>query len=660
MSSGKWSSPATTNEVNGSDVQAKISYATDSAGDCTNATYSNDLSGGFIVSPSTSITYSLPSTTTCIRWEFEDKGADGPAVPRGWAFTTSPRVIQDTTAYTGSFHKEVENCINATYTKFDSTTGDTGAKCSTANIEEATPEIIITKSVTSSTLKPGDETQFILNFKHDTADSTGDIVNPTITDLLPAELEFVSWDSVTNLGSQPEPNLEIIDDWDSTGRTLLRYSWRASAPANSIKLDGSAGVDNSASFVEGSSVSIRFTVRVKSATVAGTYTNTAEIFDNSLRSTCHSGTVVDSTDLDEDTDTSEEMCRSSKSIVVLQAAVLSGEKWIKGDTTLDHINFLDPTSANNALCPDDNGFTRYPCVAQNLRGEDFEYLFKVVNVGNEPLNAYVLYDVFPYIGDIGVGEPLSLSSRGTRWRPTLQSAVEANNTVAINAMAQTGAIIEYSTASNPCRPEVSSTADETGWDNSCTDDWGTIPADLTTVTAFRINIPFGDATWTPGDEMQFKVSMKTPTNALLSDITDASNMAPAWNSFAHRVTQVSNGSRLSTAEPRMVGIVVPKGSPVSIGSIIWNDENTNGLQDSGENLVAESSTFKLLDGEGRAVTDNDNIVVQPFVSTDGNYIFSNLPEGNYSITVTLLAIIFHLINKVPMITTIRVMIQILS
>ena len=634
VSSGQWNSPATTNEVNGSDVQAQITYATDSAGDCANATYSNSLTGGFIASPSSSTTYILPSNTTCIRWEFEDKGADGPAVPRGWAFTSYPRVIQDTTAYTGAFPIEVENCVNATYTNFDLTTGDTGSKCGTANIEEATPEIIVTKSVNNSNLKPGDEAQFTLRFRHDTADSTGPTENPTITDLLPAELEFVSWDSVSGLGGESEPNLEIIDDWKGTGRTLLRYSWATTAPANSIQLDGSAGVDNPASFIEGRDVRILFTVRVKSATLANTYTNSMEFFDNSLRSTCNSGTVVDTTDLDEDTDTTEEMCRTSNAVVVLQAAVLGGEKWIKGDSTLDHINFLDPTPANNAMCPNDGGFTRYPCVAQNLRGGDFEYLFKVTNVGNEPLDEYVIYDVFPHVGDVGVGEPLSGSTRGTRWRPTLQSAVTAENAVAIAAMAQTGSVIEYSTASNPCRPELSSTADETGWDASCTDDWGTAPADLSTVTAFRIKIPFSDTSWTPGDEMQFKVHMKTPTNALLSDITDASNLAPAWNSFAHRVTQASDDSRLSTAEPRIVGIVVPKGPPVSIGSIIWNDENSNGLQDSGESLLAESTTFTLLDNEGRAVTDNDNVLVQPLVSTDGRYIFSNLPEGNYSITVT--------------------------
>jgi hypothetical protein len=633
ISSGKWNSPNTTNGR--SDVQVHIWSATDSANDCENATYSTDLSSGFIVSPSSSVTYPLNTNTTCVKWVFEDKGADGPAVPRGWKFSTAPRVIEDTTGYAGVFPIEVKNCVHATFTKFDSTTGRTSAKCGTANIEEKTPELTVLKSSDPNSLNPGDESQYTLRFKHDRVDSTGATINPIVEDLLPLIMDFVRWDSVIGLGVEAEPNLELIEDYQGTGRTLIRFSWADTAPVGSVKLDGTVGVDNPASFSETADVSIKFTVRVKAGTLVGSYSNTMQFFDNSLRNSCNGGGVVDIHDLDGDGDTTEMICEKASSLVVLEAAVLGGDKWIKGDENLSFIDTLNPSTLNNGLCPNYNGFTRYPCVAQTTRGGAFEYLFKVVNIGNEPLDNYIFYDVLPGLNDTGVGEPLATVSRDTRWNPYAISILTPTNQVAIDAMAQVGAVIEYSTASNPCLDEVSASGDETGWQGGgCTDDWGSVPIDLSTITAFRVKIPFSSTAWNPIDEMEFKLSMKAPINALVSDVTNSSKLFPAWNSFAHRITQASNGSRLPTAEPKRVGIVVPKGPSVSLGSIIWNDVDNNGIQDTGETLITDSTKFELFDSKGQVVTDNANNIVTPIVSTTGKYFFSNLPEGNYTVKVT--------------------------
>jgi len=634
VSSGQWNSPPTTQAPEGSLVKAKISFSKDSAVPCKEASYT-DLSAGFIASPSSSIVYSLDGTTTCIKWEFKDEGADGPAVPRGWKITTFPRVIQDTTGYTATLPVAVKNCLNATFKEFNGDTGDTGAQCATANIEESTPEIAIQKTVDKSELKPGDKVQYTLRFYHDRSDSTGATVNPVVTDLLPEQMEFVSWDAVEGLSGKRGPNLEKIDNYDETGRTLLRFSWRKPAPDNSVQLNGSKGVDNAESFEEGKDIKIKFTVRVKAGTLAKNYSNSMQFFDNSDRHTCNNdtvnnATVEDSDDLDGDGDKTEKICSVQSAITVLEAAVLGGSKWIRGIDDLGFVDKNNPSAEQNAMCPNDNGFTRYPCVAQTLRGENFDYLFKLQNIGNKNLKDYIFYDIFPFDGDTGVSELLSTTSRGTKWRPILQSPVTTANNNAKNS----GSVIEYSTASNPCRPEVSSSSIEDGWQNNCVDDWGEAPNDLSKVTAFRIKIPFNDTFWEPIVEMQFKATMKAPTNALLSRINDKSKLHPAWNAFAHRATRADDNDRLLTAEPPQVGIVVPAGPPVSIGSIAWIDANNNGIQDSGEGLITDTVTFKLVDKEGNSVKNNDNQVVAPISSTNGTYLFDNLPEGNYSVVVT--------------------------
>ena len=626
VTSGQWNSPATTNGA--SDVKATISYSTD-AGACEAAAYTALATN--ISSPAASQTYLLPAGTTCVRWEFSDAGPDGPAVPRGWRFTTNPKLTQNN-AYPGPYPVSVQNCVSATYTEFDLTTGNTGDSCGDLNIEEATSEVILSKETSNNGLKPTDTTQFTLRFMHDSADSTGPFENPTITDLLPPEFEFVSWDSVSGLGGEPEPNLEVINDFNGTGKTLLRYTWSDPAPAGSKKLDGTPGVSNLASFPEGADVFITFTAKVKPGVTAATYTNDVQFFDNSPRSTCNIGTQVDADDLDNDGNTTENLCAASVDIEVVSAAVISGDKWIKGDLT----NIDDPVTSPaiaDADCPDDgNGFTRFPCVAQTSHGGDFDYSIKVLNAGNEPLKDYILYDVLPEINDTGVGEPLSDIQRGTVWRPELLAAVTPSNPAAIAAMAQAGSVIEYSSSANACRNEVSGSGDETGWQPGCVDDWTPSPADFATVKAFRIKIPFASTPWQPLEELDFAVQMKAPTDAPPSILDDAANFNPAWNSFAHRVTQNSNDLRLATAEPRQVGIVLPP--KYRLGNLVWLDTNKDGNADSGEPGIPGVNVELWSDDDGVAgPSAGDTKISTTATDPDGHYFFDQLDAGDYYVVI---------------------------
>ena len=668
VTSGQWNSPPTTNAPLGSDVRAKISYSqTAGLGACSDAAavYTDLTGGAFIASPAASVTYNLPADTTCVRWEFRDLGADGGVandyqVPLGWAFTDSPILTQDTTGVAAAdIDAKVENCVNSTYKLFDGSTGGSGDVCSKANIENPASDVISAKYIYPSTgNKPGDLIKIRMRFLHDQADSTGPIIDPVVADFLPPELEFVevgyssgnplSGSTESPLGysdalalAQPEPNYEVINDFAGTGKTLVRFSWSATPPVGALKLDGSPAVANSASFAEGSLVDLVFTVRVKPGTPLGSYTNEMQFFDNGPRFTCNEDqegveaqSQADPLDIDGNPAT-DKLCLSSASAAVISASVLDGSKWIKGDPTLSHIDVTNPSPANNAACPNQNGgFTRYPCVAQTTKGGDFEYLIKLQNMGNEPLKDYIFYDVLPAISDTGVGEPLSTSQRGTEWKAELTAEVTAANQQATDALAQAGASIEYSQAANPCRPEVSSTTTETGWDVTCTNDWGPAPADLSTVTAFRFILPFGDTPWQIIDEMQFSVQMKAPLAAPGSNPTDVNDLHPAWNSFAHRVTQNSNDSRLPTAEPKQVGIIIPKGPKVSIGSVVWADLNNDGAQEVGEAGI-DGVTVNLLYANGDPAADQDGVLVPAQLTQNGGqYYFDNLDEGDYVVQVT--------------------------
>ena len=64
----------------------------------------------------------------------------------------------------------------------------------------------------------------------------------------------------------------------------------------------------------------------------------------------------------------------------------------------------------------------------------------------------------------------------------------------------------------------------------------------------------------------------------------------------------------------------------SVGDRVWNDANGNGTQDAGETGI-NGVTVQLLD------TAN-NVLASATTSGDGNYTFSNLMAGNYSVLVT--------------------------
>ncbi len=97
----------------------------------------------------------------------------------------------------------------------------------------------------------------------------------------------------------------------------------------------------------------------------------------------------------------------------------------------------------------------------------------------------------------------------------------------------------------------------------------------------------------------------------------------------------ADGTIGGTAQPTLVRLPPPAPLPASIGDYVWNDANTNGIQDATETGIG-GATVVLTDCNGNAVLDlNGNLVMPYLTGANGFYNFTNLAAGQYKVTVTL-------------------------
>jgi uncharacterized repeat protein (TIGR01451 family) len=171
------------------------------------------------------------------------------------------------------------------------------------------------------------------------------------------------------------------------------------------------------------------------------------------------------------------------------------------------------------------------------------------NNGSAPLANPVVYDILPFVGDTGVDEGQSGNPRGSEF---------GTEFVEVVTPLPAGVVVEYSTSTNPCRPQVNPAAGAT-----CVEDWTTtVPATAATVKALRFTDP---GNYLPGASFELGVKVALP-NGEVNDI--------AWNSAAADA-ETTEGVVLRPAEPPRVGIeaeaplVTPAlGTAVSENSIL--------------------------------------------------------------------------------------------
>lgn len=152
-----------------------------------------------------------------------------------------------------------------------------------------------------------------------------------------------------------------------------------------------------------------------------------------------------------------------------------------------------------------------------------------VNQSLSPMKNVAVYDLLPRVGDTGTIAATAKRPRGSQFTPTLASL----------GSIPAGVAVAYSTATNPCRPEVLPDAQNAG----CVNDWSTTaPADLSTVTALRFTAP-GQFAYGAG----FSVDINMTTPAI-------SSSQVAWNTSAAVATNATTNFTLPPTESSKVGI----------------------------------------------------------------------------------------------------------
>ena len=433
-----------------------------------------------------------------------------------------------------------QNCASGTVTDKDS--GNVVASdenmCSWMRVRDEFPSVQAYKVVRTNPVVVGKPATFFINGTAKTKADGGAPTPFTIVDLLPEGFDVDDASAIVpekrstlkNPDGTPydlsKVTVEIEKDFNGTGRTLIR--WNVPDP------------------VEGSLYST-FNVNVLATAAAGQNTNDAMAFmpgdgakstteDKSLRNTnyCIGSRAVDAFDVNKNGSTSDYVCNAATNFNVATTPSMNIAKEVKGNKNADFV----PAGEIAEIDP----------------GADGAYRFTISNAGNTPLTNVVAYDILPYKGDVGVG-PAAGQARGSSWQPHLNSTNWTFQSVKekpgrdpeITPVPASDITIQYSTVPNPCRGEVLSAG---GAMNDapvgCTQNaWGAAPADLTTITGFRLVM---NRDIEVGEKIQFVATMTSPVNANLI----------AWNSVAMSGGSMQNGkvSYLLPNEAPKVGINV--------------------------------------------------------------------------------------------------------
>ena len=433
-----------------------------------------------------------------------------------------------------------QSCATGTVTDKDTGTVVTSSDelCSWMRVRDEFPSVQAYKVVRTNPVVVGKSANFFINGTAKSAAEGGTPTPFTIVDLLPEGFDVDDASKIVpekrstlkNPDGTPydlsKVTVEVEKNYNNTGRTLIR--WNVPDP------------------VEGSLYST-FDVNVLATAPAGKNTNDAMAFmpgdgakstteDKSLRNTnyCIGSRAIDTFDVNKNGSTTDYVCNAAFNFNVATTPSMAIAKEVKGNKNPDFV----PAGE----------------VAEIDPGADGAYRFTISNAGNTPLTKVVAYDVLPHLNDVGVG-PASSQARGSKWKPNLNSTAWAFESVKekpgrdpeITPVPASDITVQYSTVPNPCRGEVLSAG---GAMNDapagCTPNaWGAAPADLTTITGFRIVM---NRDIEPGEKIRFVATMTSPVNANLI----------AWNSVAMSGGSMQNGkvSYLLPNEAPKVGINV--------------------------------------------------------------------------------------------------------
>ena len=518
-----------------------------------------------------------------------------------------PETYYDTVA--SEDYVRIQNCASVKVT--DKDTGTVAVSkdntCSWTRIRTEVPGVRVSKELRTNPVVVGKPASFMIVAEARKAVDGGAPTPFTVVDLLPEGLDV---DDASNIraesysvlknpdGTAYDPakvKVEVEKNFNNTGRTLIR--WIVPDP------------------VEGSFFS-KYDANVLATAPAGDTTNTAWAFmpgggakaydqDRGVRNLkyCINSRAQDTLDLNQDGSTTDFLCDSSVTFTIATTAGMTIAKEVKGNKNPDFV----PAGEIAEIDP----------------GADGAYRFTIGNAGNAPLTQVVAYDILPRVGDVGVG-PAANQARESRWKPNLNSTNWTFQSVKerqgrdpeITTVPASDITIQYSTDPNPCRGEVLAAG---GAMNDapagCTPNaWGDAPADLASITGFRIVM---NRDIEVGEKIQFVATMTSPVNANLT----------AWNSVAMAGGITENGK---------VSYLLPNEAPkvgINVSADVEVNKTVARVKMNGDEVVRDANGLPEIIESSEAIMPGDYVFYKVNLKNHGPAVASgmnvadNLPEG---------------------------------
>jgi uncharacterized repeat protein (TIGR01451 family) len=507
---------------------------------------------------------------------------------------------------TATVGSTIQNCLTGTSSTAGVTVDDATA-CSNTTVITPDPFSLISmlkrfteqfgSSIYGGVFNRGDFIYAQLNMK--VYGGGQPLQKPVVMDLLPKGVDYIdfkygsAYHAPYAVNPAPTADLvEVIPNYNGTGRTLVRLSWNNPWPVLSDYY-------------------ITLKLKVNDLAVAGTHTlysyeevnygnpykelkglKNASFFTGTGAKKCrylnyyYQGvSIQDSLDLNGDGSKLDTLCWSTAYLGVTSVAQLESIKWVKGQC--------------------DANYSRYPDFGSTMAGGLANYRLIIKNNGNVPAKNFEIIDILPWVGDKGVIDP---NPRLTEWRPNLVTPFTA----------PPGIVVYYSTVSNPCRTDYVAAVPA-----GCTAaNWSTIlPRDPTTIQSIKLD--FGTKVLNPGDQTEITWDMRAPVSA-------PTNNEIAWNSFAFKAQRSDNNDAFLPAEPFKVGIKLKPNQPANYGDLVWLDTNQNGIQDAGETGIdGVRVEFYLDNGDGINNPKTDQLIAFTSTANGGLYLFPAIPVGNY-------------------------------
>lgn len=515
---------------------------------------------------------------TRVRWEYGQ--AQVGMSPTSRPQITGKIVNPNNAGAPVSFGDSVQNCADLTAVFTAGPTPVSRSSCNTFTLSGPFVQLNPAKDNLSGggPFNPGQTVNWRLRVRSDARSSDPvPLENLTAMDLLPIDLQFVSWAFDDQSTGLPAPqNFSQIPNFAGTGRTLLRWTWNAGS--------GNLGVNQQ--------VFLNVSTTIRSGAPFGSLSNTYDLESNApgLAQRCSGSSTADTLDLDGDGSTAETLCTATGTVTVAPIAHLISSKQVEG------------------VC--DAAFTSTS--AGTLIGGKIDYRLRVQNDGTVPMQNFVIVDILPFVGDTGVRDT---NPRGSLWMPLLAAPI----------IPPAGTTLSYSTSGNPCRGEVG------GPVTSCDPpNWTTVAPDpITSVRSFKVE--FGSRVVSAFDFVEFSFHLVAPGNVPPADT--------AFNSFAYQADRADGLGSLA-AEPQKVGIASGSCAAASLGNFVWADVNHDGVQNDGPTGLNGVYARLFQPGpDGLPGTPDDFPVAVTLTgngpdSAPGWYQFPGLAPGSYFVCFT--------------------------